>query len=148
MEDQNPNDLDERLRVLEIKFRSLEATMGQVVEVLDTLVKSATSASSSPQPSGPPMLELVSVNTKPTESNSTWTKWAWRIVVKNNSSKAVLFLAHLQFRDADSFALDEQTSDTFRIAPLTENVFTGYRMVDASIANLVDSIYANLTVVG
>jgi len=56
-----------------------------------------------------------------------------------NSSKTILFMAHIQFRDADSFALDEETTETFRIAPLSESVFTGYRMVNASIANLVES---------
>lgn len=139
---------DDKVNQLGMRVEVLEATIKQVLDILESLMKSATPARDSVQHNAPATLQLVSVSTKPTESNSSWTKWAWKLVVKNNSSKTILFLAQIQFRDADSFALDEQVSDNFRIAPLNESIFTGYRMVDASIANLVESVYANITVVG
>lgn len=134
---------------LDARIAALEQQVAQILDYLQAITPQppASPRAVEPQQDKPATLEILSVNAKPTETNSVWTKWAWRVTVKSDADEAIRVQGRIQFRDSDSFALDEDVTEVLTLRPREEQVFTGYKLVDASIAGQVSSVYATLNLI-
>jgi hypothetical protein len=73
--------------------------------------------------------EIVSVDSKVTESNDTWWKYAWKLTMRNKGNAAHAFRATIEFQDKDGFIIDTSDSDTFVVQPNADDTATGYALV-------------------
>jgi len=88
--------------------------------------------------------EIVEVDARVTESNSTWWKYAWKLTVKSLSDHPITVKAIIEFKDADGFVIDDDTEYGLPLQPHEERTFTGYDLIDASVARNVAQIGAKV----
>lgn len=140
------SDQEHAIANLARRVAMMESQVAGLYKHLNLSSNEEASVASVPPPPLPaqPDLEILSVDAKPTESNSVWTKWSWRLKVNNRSSRTIVSATKIEFRDRESFAIDNHHSEPSAIRP-GEQTLTGFHMVNASIAHLVNSIYATLT---
>lgn len=81
--------------------------------------------------------EIVSIDTRVTESNEVWWKYAWRLTLKNSSDRTQVFRATIEFQDSDGFIVDSDESDVLAVPARSEQTFTGYDLVNAEVARKV-----------
>ena len=93
---------------------------------------------------GEPSVEIVSIDTKVTESNNAWSKYAWKLTLKNPTEATGSYVATIEFLDSDGFVVDDATVYDLIITPGEERVFTGYELVDASVAGNISSVGAKV----
>ena len=86
--------------------------------------------------------EIVDVDAKVTESNSSWSKFAWKLTIKNKASHPQAFDATIEFQDKDGFVVDDDNEYGLVVPANAEKTFTGYDLVDAAIAGNVSKIAA------
>jgi len=102
----------------------------------------ASRPTSSPEPAK--TFEIIDVDSRVTESNSTWSKFAWKLTVKNLTGSAIALNATIEFKDADGFVVDDDTEYGLGLQPHEERTFTGYDLIDASVARSVAQIGAKV----
>ncbi len=71
---------------------------------------------------------IVEIDSRVTESNNSWWRYAWRLTLANDSQQPMMFSATIEFQDADGFVID-QDSENGLIPTLSEKTFTGYKLV-------------------
>lgn len=98
-----------------------------------------------PSPAPERKLEIIDIQTRVTESNPSWSKYAWRLTVKNQSSSLVMFDAIIEFQDEDGFVIDEDRAYDLSILGGQRETFTGYALIDASVADNVAKITAKVS---
>ncbi|MBK8536912.1 MAG: hypothetical protein IPL59_18545 [Candidatus Competibacteraceae bacterium] len=54
---------------------------------------------------------IVEVDSKVTESNNSWWRYAWRLTLANDSEQPMIFHATIEFQDADGFVIDENRAN-------------------------------------
>jgi hypothetical protein len=79
--------------------------------------------------------EIVEVNSRVTESNSTWWKYAWKVTVRNGGSQPIAVRATVEFQDAQGFIVDTDDSETTRVGAGETVTMTGYDLVTAAVAD-------------
>jgi len=99
----------------------------------------ATSTIAPARPVAPPPMvdnswEIVAVDARVTESNSTWWKYAWKLTLKNNGTVPVALRGTIEFQDKDGFVVDDDPTDTMVVQPGSVETFTGYALVTTSVA--------------
>ncbi len=63
-------------------------------------------------------VEIVSIDARVTESNSTWSRFAWILKIRNSSNQPRQFNATIEFQDADGFVID--TDDEYGLVVAAE----------------------------
>ena len=120
-----------------------------VIIVVPTFISIALSDSSSLSNSvssggqgqgGQQSIEIVSIETKVTESNSVWWKYAWVLTLKNNSTRDKSVNAELKWVDAGGFIIDTDQEYSLVIPAGQEKTFNGFALIDTSVAGNVDGI--------
>ena len=101
-------------------------------------------AGTAPQAPAVTRVEIVSIDARVTESNNTWSKYAWKLTLKNPTQAAKSYTATIEFQDSDGFIVDDDTPYNLVVAAGQEEVFTGYTLVDASVAGNVSSVGAKV----
>lgn len=81
--------------------------------------------------------EIVSIDTRVTESNSSWSRYSWRLVLKNLDSRPHLFNAKIEFQDSQGFIIDDHDQYNLAVPALAEETFTGYELVGADVRDSV-----------
>jgi hypothetical protein len=101
-----------------------------------------------PAPSAPEpqeaRLEIVKIDARVTERNSSWSKYAWLLVVKNRTLEQVGFNAKIEFLDRDGFVIDDDSAYNLGLGPGEEQTFRGYSLIGAEIAGNVASVNARV----
>jgi hypothetical protein len=90
--------------------------------------------------------EIVAVGTRVTESNSVWSKYAWKLTIRNNSDRPQLFTGTIEFQDADGFIVDTSAARHMAVPARSEDVFTGYTLVRAEVAGKIARTVAKIGV--
>ena len=90
--------------------------------------------------------EIVEVNSKVTESNDQWWKYAWRLTIRNKGVAAHAFSGTIKFQDKDGFIVDEDRTGTLIVQPNAEDTFTGYALIRMPGANSVAQTIAEVGV--
>jgi hypothetical protein len=91
--------------------------------------------------------EIVSVDSKVTESNDTWWKYAWKLTMRNKGSTPHAFSATIEFQDKDGFIIDTGRSDTIVVQPNADNTATGFALIRTPGASNVARTLAKVGVV-
>jgi hypothetical protein len=92
---------------------------------------SAPVAAVAPITEKPKDWEIVSINTRVTESNSTWSRFAWKLEMKNMASQSLRLDATIEFQDKDGFIIDTDTAHGLVIGPNSQKTFTGFALIRA-----------------
>lgn len=72
---------------------------------------------------------IVEIDSKVTESNNSWWRYAWRLTLANDSQQPMVFNATIEFQDADGFVIDQDSANRLVVPPTKEETFTGYTLV-------------------
>jgi hypothetical protein len=139
--------------VLAMKLSSI-ATMQQTEAMLDQKrvslkyglpqyigLQATQSASNAPvgAPSKPieePQFDIVSVDARVTESNSTWWKYAWKVTIRNRDAQPHAYRVTVEFHDKDGFIVDTDDGEGVVQAD-SETTITDYDLVTASVAGSI-----------
>jgi hypothetical protein len=135
------------LSLLSEKLAVLEQQVALILEKLSISsdnVNAKASANDLPQPGPHSVFKIIEVNSRAMEANSVWSKYAWKLRVQNLTSAQVAFTASIQFRDTDSFVVNEVREPNLMLGPREEKIFTGYSLIDASVAHKVASVCATI----
>jgi hypothetical protein len=133
-----------RIALLEEKIASLEERISSL-EYLFTSSLATLSFPSAPQPNAQEkQFEILGIDTKITEANNSWSKFAWILRVKNLSNTALSIQATIEFLDGDGFVVDDDFRPNLLLPPNQEETFTGYELIDAFVAGNVASINAKV----
>jgi hypothetical protein len=97
----------------------------------------------SAEPAGP-ALRIKDVSGKVTEANDVWSKFAWRLKVGNDGDESASFTALIQFVDKDGYIVDEDRQYDMVVAAHEERTFSGFKLIDASVAGNVKSVSAKI----
>ena len=90
-------------------------------------------------------LAIVDVDARITESTDVWSRFAWKLTLRNGLSNAVEVNATIEFLDADGFVIDDTTEYGLVVPSGETREFTGYDLLDASIAPNVKGVKAKLS---
>jgi hypothetical protein len=88
--------------------------------------------------------EIVSIDTRVTESNSTWSKYAWKLTLRNKSARPARFEATIEWYDSDGFIVDTDRARDLVVPAQGEETFTGYALINADVAGKVAKIGAKV----
>ena len=132
--------------MLQQKRLSLKYALPQYMPFVKA-AESGTQGEPQNKPEAPskPRIEVVGVEAKVTEKNNTWWKLAWKLTLRNPTEAIMSYRATIEFHDADGFVVDDDTARNLVVAAGQEKVFTGYALVDASVAGNVASAAAKVT---
>lgn len=104
---------------------------------------SAIPASLAPRQATPvSSLNLESIDTRPTEQNSSWWRYAWVATLSNSSSERQTFQLRIQWLDDSNFVIDDTIARGLSIAPGTTETFTGYDLITSGPAARVAKVKA------
>lgn len=84
------------------------------------------------------------VQAKITESNSTWSRFSWRVTLKNSGAAPKTVLALVEFQDKDGFPVERSSQQRSTIQPGSEEVLTGYELIPANVAGSVAKIVGTI----
>ncbi|MBM3128459.1 MAG: hypothetical protein FJ009_07445 [Chloroflexi bacterium] len=134
--------IEERLKLLEARVTQLEQRISKRDDFQSggggKNIGSGTSIDHQP-----PLFEIVKVDTRVTESNTTWWKFAWKLVLKSLSEVPLQLSAKVEFLDAEGFVVDDD-SKLVLMQPNREETFTDYKLVNAAVAGNIRSISAKV----
>jgi len=88
--------------------------------------------------------EIISVASRPGESNSSWTRFAWRLTLANKSSYPQKFDATVEFRDSDGFPVDSDQEYGLVVPGGGQETFTGEKLITASQVSRIASTAAKV----
>jgi len=102
---------------------------------------------SEPEPRAEPTRKWVidSVDMKQVESNSSWTKFAWKVTVRNDSDNGEVFGGKVEFIDSDRFVLDDSPVPAFAVGARSVESASGYSLINADLVSRVANIQAKLS---
>jgi hypothetical protein len=90
-------------------------------------------------------VEVVGVDSKVTESNSSWWKCAYTIKIKNNGSSAVSVKAKMQWLDKEGFVIDDDYKYDVYVGVGQTTTVQDYDLIDASVAPNIASTKAEVS---
>jgi hypothetical protein len=88
--------------------------------------------------------EITKIDSRVTESNSSWSRFAWRLTVQSMVDVTLRLDAKIEFQDAEGFILDEGHAYNLILPAREEKTFTGFQLINANLVRKVDSINANV----
>jgi hypothetical protein len=94
-----------------------------------------------------PKYEIISVDSRVTESNDVFWKYAWILEVENSSRKDMVLNAEIQFQDADGFVVDTAYAFGLILPAGETKKFSDSILIRLPGAESVENIYAQTTVV-
>jgi hypothetical protein len=97
-------------------------------------VATSVSPAVTPTPDRPKTWEIVSIDTRVTESNNVWSRFAWKLEVKNTGSEVIRLDATIEFQDKDGFIVDTNTAHGLVLGPNVQETFTGFALIRAESA--------------
>ena len=86
---------------------------------------------------------ILGIDSKVTEANTSWSRFAWKLTIRNNTGKGISFKATIEFQDADGFIIDT-TRDRGYLPPNAEETYTGFALINADTAGNVAQTVAKV----
>lgn len=72
---------------------------------------------------------IVEVDSRVTEQNDTWWRYAWKLTLRNDDSADAVFDATIEFQDGDGFVIDSAQEYRLAIPGGSDRTFTGFALV-------------------
>lgn len=85
---------------------------------------------------------VSSVDTKITEQNSVWWKFAWKATIKNNTDNSISTGVLVKFLDKDGFVVDEDREYGVVVPANSEKTISEFALIDVSVAGNVKTVQA------
>lgn len=138
-----------------VRIANLEAKFAQLEQRLEKL-EGLQVLKSSPLPPQPVvsfsekttdnvnLFEIVSIDTRIIETNDSWSKIAWKLVIKNLTDTALAFNAYIEFLDEDGFLIDDTLEPNLLLFARNEQAYTGNTLIDASLIGNVVTVQAKV----
>ena len=101
-------------------------------------------ADSVPFPAAEKDWDVVSVDSRVTERNDSWWRFAWRLTMRNTGANDRVFNATIQFQDEDGFVIDSDRGYNLILKAGEEKSFTGFSLVRLPGARNVHQTYAKV----
>jgi len=89
-------------------------------------------------------IKILSIGSRPMESNNVWTKYSWRLKLINPSNKGQTIQAEIKWLDVDGYPVETDSEYDLYLGPGATEIFTGYQLITASMADRVDSVIARI----
>jgi hypothetical protein len=81
--------------------------------------------------------EIVSIDTRITESNNVWSRFAWKLTLENRADDVQRVNATIEFQDKDGFVVDTDHAYGLVVSGRSRQVFTGNKLItSASVASI------------
>jgi putative sterol carrier protein len=87
---------------------------------------------------------IVDLQTRVTEQNDTWWRYAWKLTIRNDGVGPATFDGTIQFLDADGFLVEDTNIFDLQVAAGATGVFTGAALVNADTACTIASASASV----
>lgn len=84
--------------------------------------------------------EIVDIDSKVTESNNVWWRFAWKLTLRNRSSATLVVDATIEFQDSDGFVIDEDREYSLVLSAGETKTFTGFDLINAETASKVSQL--------
>lgn len=135
-----------RIANLEAKIIELEQRLAKLesLQMPEQISLKPTASNSQEDSDDTRMIEIISIDTRLVEANDTWSKIAWKLVIKNLTDNKVIFHANIEFLDKDGFLVDDTFESNLIISAQSEQSFTGTTLIDAPLIGKVSSIQAKV----
>ena len=105
---------------------------------------SASREIAAPPPSEQKDWQIVSVDSRVTESNNTWSRFAWKLTLRNDSDQPQAFQGTIEFQDSDGFIVDTSNARTMLVSAKSERTFTGFALIGADVRGKVARTVAKI----
>lgn len=135
-----------------VRIAMLEEKVARLEQRLAKLENSPNTQSPKLQDTAPissleehaPLFEILKVDAKITESNNTWSKFAWKLILKSLSKTPFSFHATVEFLDKDGFVVADSLQPNLLLRPRSEQTFIGYELIDDSVVRSIHTIQAKV----
>jgi ankyrin repeat protein len=125
----NMKEMSNSLQELEASNRNFTNKLQKFQESYSTPVSANENAENGLVVSAKPAFEVLNVTAKPTEQNSVWWRYGYRLTVRNNGMDTDRQYFEIQFHDAEGYVIDTKTERAV-IKPGTTNIITGETLVN------------------
>ena len=88
--------------------------------------------------------EIIEVASRPGEANSSWTRFSWKLTLRNKSSFAQRFDATIEFRDGDGFPVDHDDEYNLSLPGFSQETFTGEKLIAADQVSRISTTAAKV----
>jgi hypothetical protein len=88
--------------------------------------------------------QIVSVDSRVTESNDVWSRFAWKLTLRNDSDQPKAFRGTIEFQDSYGFIVDTSNVNTVMIPAKSEQELTGFALIRAEVRNKVARTVAKI----
>jgi hypothetical protein len=96
-------------------------------------------------PAAAPSLKIEAIDTRATETNDVWTRYAWKLSVSNGGEAPGTFSVRIEWQDADGFVIDHDEEYGLSVSAHDTHTFTGDKLIDYPAASRVSKIEAKLS---
>jgi hypothetical protein len=127
-----------RIATLEAKVAQIEQRLAKLGVSQNPLAPLLPTANTSRDVNN--LFKIVKIETRIIETNNSWSKFAWKLILKSLAEKPLTFNATIEFLDKDGFVVDNSFAYNLFLPAKDEQTYAGYALVNASIAGLVASI--------
>ena len=142
--------LETRVAALEQSLSALTTRVAELEKPTPTATRGPERGASAlptatPRPTRQPAasnFEIISIDSRVTESNNVWWKYAWILEVSNQGDEDILFNAEIQFQDEDGFVIDTAYAFNLVIRAGETKKFSDSILISTPGAASVANIYA------
>jgi len=133
------------LAMLEQKRLALKFALPQFIGFAQAPAGPAVGASVAPATPAQPatstapadLFAIVAIDARVTETNDVWSRYAWKLTLRNRDSGPHTFDVTIEFQDKDGFVVDDDNEYGLTVPANAEQTFTGYDLVGSSVAGKV-----------
>lgn len=136
------------LAMLEQRRLALKYALPQFIGFQGEPPAAPTAAGARPAAAAPAERKwsIVEVDSRVTESNDTWWRYAWKLTLRNDDSSDLAFDATIEFQDAEGFVIDSDRQLGLFVPAGSEKTFTGYDLVSMPGASRVARTNAKVAI--
>ena len=142
--------LKTRIAALEQSLSALTTRVAEIEKATPTATHDpeqeiSALPTATPRPTRQPAasnFKIISIDSRVTESNNVWWKYAWILEVSNHGDEDIVFNAEIQFQDADGFVIKTGDAYSLVICAGETKKFSDSTLISTPGAASVEKIYA------
>ncbi len=133
------------LTLANLRQQLLSAKYGLVLPTAESKTSDAIEAPIAVPPTpAPKLFEVVKIDTRVTETNRQWSRYAWRLTLRSFAEVPIRLEAKIEFQDAQGFIITDHHERGMTLPAGAEHTFTGQKLITAAIAGNVRSVIAKV----
>lgn len=90
-------------------------------------------------------IKIESIDTRATETNDVWARYAWKLSVSNLSDEPAQFNAKIEWQDSDGFPIDDDEAYGLSLGAHETQTFTGNKLISYPAASRVAKVQAKIS---